>query len=60
MQNWFFGMSVRGLRSNDPRLDHSRISVVAATLLGEYSYGCAVFDLYSAVSHLVHALCHTR
>jgi len=32
LQNWFFGMSVRGLRSNYPRLDYSRISFVAATL----------------------------
>jgi len=31
-------MSVRGLRSNDPRLDHSP-NFVAATLLGEYNYG---------------------
>jgi hypothetical protein len=31
-------MSVRGLRNNDPWLDHNRISFVGATLIGEYSY----------------------
>jgi hypothetical protein len=52
-------MSVSGLRSNDPRLEHSRISFVAAALLGEYTSGVGSLTCVVLLNHVVHALCHT-